>query len=126
MRAGEASKPSSRVFSASTSDKHIAAKAGAQRHQSDVDHGAGPETGAAGGIIAGAMAAPNAFEELSRFLDEIGKLSDEDREMIDLIVVYGLTNQEAADTLGMSLSTFRRRYRDACCRLGELLDQDRR
>lgn len=104
-------------------DKHNAKKADARWYQSDVKHGSEGQTLVPAGIVDGAEAPPDVFAAFSRFLDEIENIPAEDREMIDLVIVDGLTQQEAADTLGMSLSTFRRRYREACVRLGSILDR---
>ena len=68
------------------------------------------------------MPAPlDSFAAMSGFLDAVETLTDDDRELLDLRLVHGLTRQEAADHVGLSLATFKRRYADACDRLGEQL-----
>jgi RNA polymerase sigma-70 factor (ECF subfamily) len=102
-------------------DKLNAKKADARWYQSDVhpDHKGGPP--AHGNIADRAETRNDGFMQVSRLLDEIETISEDDREMIDLVIIDGLTRQEAADTMGLALATFNRRYRDACTRLGEKL-----
>ena len=102
-------------------DKLNAKKADARWYQSDVqaDHKGGPP--AHGNIADRAEARNDGFMLVSRLLDEIETISEDDREMIDLVIIDGLTRKEAADTMGLALATFNRRYRDACTRLGEKL-----
>jgi len=74
-------------------------------------------------VLAGMAAPIDSFAAMSQFLDAIETLTDDDREIIDLRLVHGLTRQEAADQLGITLATFKRRYADACDRLGEELGE---
>ena len=104
-------------------DKYLADKSHAQHHHTDM-----PSRHAAGHtpisrVLAEMPAPPDSFMAVSRFLDAIEVLAEDDREMLDLILVHGLTRQETADHLGLSLGTFKRRYADACDRLGEQLDE---
>lgn len=104
-------------------DRHRAAKRGKGKLLSDVQ--ADPQGGSpvVGGFLENAPARPDSFAEFSRYLDEIDTIPDEDREILDLIILHALTLQEAADRLEISLATFNRRYRDARLRLrGELSD----
>jgi DNA-directed RNA polymerase specialized sigma24 family protein len=75
-----------------------------------------------GGILDNTEARPDPFTEMSRYLDVVETLAEEHREVLDLILVNGLTRQEAADQLGMSLGTFKRRYADAVELLGKQLE----
>jgi len=49
-----------------------------------------------------------AWEELHRYIAE--DLTDEDRELWDLLYYQGLTRQRAADLLGVHLSTLKRKW----------------
>jgi RNA polymerase sigma factor (sigma-70 family) len=79
-----------------------------------------------GGVVDDAEAPRDTFAEVSRYLDEIGTIPADEREMLDLIVILGLTREEAAARLGLTLATFKRRYRKACHRLyRDMTDDDR-
>jgi RNA polymerase sigma factor (sigma-70 family) len=106
-------------------DKYLAEKSHAQHHHTDV-----PAALAEGGapidrVLADMAAPPDSFAAISGFLDVIETLTDDEREILDLRLVHGLTRQEAADHLGLTLATFKRRYSDACDRLGEALGEPR-
>lgn len=94
-----------------------------KHHVSDLPR-PGETSGEAGGLVDNAPARRDAFAEISRLLDEIETIPDADRELLDLIIINRLTFQEAADTVGLSLATFKRHYRKACERLGRTLLAD--
>jgi RNA polymerase sigma-70 factor (ECF subfamily) len=50
-------------------------------------------------------------------------LPDEEREVVNLLFYGGLTQQEAARVLGVSLRTVKRRWQSARCRLYEKLNE---
>jgi RNA polymerase sigma-70 factor (ECF subfamily) len=63
-------------------------------------------------------------ESLSRWEElhtQIANLEEDDRELFELLYYQGLTQNEAATLLGMSLTTFKRRWRWARVRLMTLL-----
>lgn len=68
--------------------------------------------------LRGAEAREDAFLQMEQFLEGIAILSDEEREIIRLIFINGLTRVEAARVMELSLSTFNRRYRQARLKLG--------
>lgn len=98
-------------------DKYLAQKSIASHHETDTPPIANDATRLANGRTANAVAAPDTFAEMSRLLDSVDKLTAADREMIDLVVFLGLTQQQAADHLGIALATFKRRYIEARLRL---------
>jgi RNA polymerase sigma-70 factor (ECF subfamily) len=59
--------------------------------------------------------------EARRILDAIDGLSVEEREVFDLIRIQGLTQPEAAEILGVSVMTVRRRLGRGVQRLTEVL-----
>lgn len=89
----------------------------------ETNSGPDPEGGppVAGKRLADAEA-PLPWEVLmSRYLDVVEGVDEADGEILDLVIVSGLTQREAADTLDMALATFKRHYRDARRRLAERL-----
>jgi len=107
-------------------EKHLAKKRQATRHETDYRPGPDGNLTDGGGRLDSLEARLDPFAELSRFLDEIETIPEHDREIFDLILVNGLTLEEAADAIDVSLATFKRHYRDARVRLGSMLqDQDR-
>lgn len=102
-------------------DRHAARKrlGSMQETNSSPDPEGGPPV--AGRKLADAEA-PLAWDALmSRYLDVVELVEEADRELLDLVIVNGLTQSEAADTLDMSLATFKRHYRFARLRLGRQL-----
>jgi RNA polymerase sigma-70 factor (ECF subfamily) len=59
--------------------------------------------------------------EARRILDAIDGLSVEEREVFDLIRIQGITQPEAAEILGISVMTVRRRLSRGVQRLTEVL-----
>jgi RNA polymerase sigma factor (sigma-70 family) len=53
----------------------------------------------------------------AQLLEGIKALTETDQEILTLMFVNGCTYEEAADTVGLPLSTFKRRYRDARLKL---------
>jgi RNA polymerase sigma factor (sigma-70 family) len=51
----------------------------------------------------------------------VERLSDEEREVIDLLWYQGLTQGEAAEVLGVSEKTINRRWMAARMRLGTIM-----
>lgn len=102
-------------------DKYLADKSPAQNHHTDMPRARAEGRAPIDRVLAGMPAPPDSFATISQFLDVMETLADEDREILDLILVHGLARQEAADHLGLTLGTFKRRYADACNRLGEQL-----
>jgi len=56
---------------------------------------------------------PHDLEGWTRFHEQVEKLTDEQREVFDLLWYEGLTQPEAATVLGVSLKTVKRRWQDA-------------
>ncbi len=59
--------------------------------------------------------------EARRILDAIDSLTEDEREVFDLIRIQGVTQSEAAEILGVSVMTVRRRLSRGVQRLTELL-----
>lgn len=102
-------------------DKYLADKSPAQRHHTDMPSALAQGQAPIDRVLADMAAPPDSFAAMSRFLDAVETLTDDDRELLDLRLVHGLTRQEAADHLGLTLATFKRRYSEASNRLGEAL-----
>lgn len=107
-------------------DKYLANKSPAHRHHTDMPSALADGQAPIDRVLADMAAPPDSFAAMSGFLDAIETLADDDRELLDLRLVHGLTQQEAADHLGLSLATFKRRYSRASDRLGEALGDPRR
>ena len=66
-------------------------------------------------------------EDLSRwtlFHEQCEQLPDEEKEVVNLVYYQGLTQEEAAKILGLSLRTLKRRWFQARMRLHEVLNED--
>jgi RNA polymerase sigma-70 factor (ECF subfamily) len=66
---------------------------------------------------------PDDLESWSAFHAQVGALPDEEREVVGLLFYEGLTQDEAAHVLGVSLRTVKRRWQSARCRLHEALNE---
>jgi RNA polymerase sigma factor (sigma-70 family) len=104
-------------------ERLFATKRHAAHHRSDV--GIDPHTGRqiVGKAINDAAAAEDPVARFERLLDEIECIPADDREILDLMFVHRLTVAEAAAVMKMTLATFKRRYRDAKCRVGKALEE---
>lgn len=107
-------------------DKYLANKSPARHHHTDAPAALAEGQAPIDRVLAGIAAPPDSFAAISEFLDAIETLTDDDRELLDLRLVHGLSRQEAADHLGLTLATFKRRYSAASDRLGEALGARRR
>jgi len=56
---------------------------------------------------------PGALLSLDRVLDELARENAEWCRIVELKYFLGLTNEEAAETMGMNVRTFQRRWQDA-------------
>lgn len=79
----------------------------------------------AGGSLAEKADEPEDLAAWSRFHAQIGKLPADELEVFDLVYYQGLTQEEAARVLGISLRTLKRRWQAARLRLHEELNRDR-
>jgi RNA polymerase sigma-70 factor (ECF subfamily) len=70
---------------------------------------------------AGSSNAPDALAAWSEFHECVEKLPAEQREVFDLLWYQELSQDEAADVLGVSVPTVKRRWRDAKMELIDLL-----
>jgi RNA polymerase sigma-70 factor (ECF subfamily) len=67
---------------------------------------------------------PAALAAWAEFHRQVDALPDEEREVFDLVWYQGLKHTEAADLLGVSARTVKRRWQAACLRLHEVLKGD--
>ncbi|HET6574115.1 MAG TPA: sigma-70 family RNA polymerase sigma factor [Fimbriiglobus sp.] len=65
---------------------------------------------------------PETLEAWTRFHEQVDRLPDEEREVVQLLWYEGLRQPEAAVVLGVSLATLKRRWQAARLRLSELLE----
>ena len=70
---------------------------------------------------AGEEEQPVSLEEWRCFHEWVGALPEEDREVFDLLWYQGLTQEQAASVLSVSLSTVKRRWQAARLRLGRAM-----
>jgi RNA polymerase sigma factor (sigma-70 family) len=64
---------------------------------------------------------PSDLAEWAEFHEQIDALPDEEREVFDLLLYQGLTQPDAADILGISLRSIKRRWQAARLRLRDAL-----
>lgn len=83
------------------------------------DHQAADEKG---GALHQVAEAPGNLAEWTEFHERVERLPEEDREVVDLLFYEGVSQEEAADLLGCSVRTIRRRWQDARFRLYEGLN----
>lgn len=74
-----------------------------------------------GGSIHSTPHEPRNLEQWSEFHSEVEKLPDEEREVFDLLWYDGLSQEEAAQALGISPRTLKRRWQSARLRLFEAM-----
>ncbi|GIW81766.1 MAG: hypothetical protein KatS3mg105_3573 [Gemmatales bacterium] len=67
---------------------------------------------------------PSSIAEWTEFHEIIDKLPEEDREMFNLLFYQGLSQEEAAAILGLSVRTVKRRWQQARLHLRERLRGD--
>jgi len=66
---------------------------------------------------------PTDLEGWSAFHRHMEALPDDEREIVNLLWYEGLTQEEAAHVLGVSLRTLKRRWHSARCRLYDALNE---
>lgn len=98
-------------------EHHQAAKRSGRLLETNTEHDPKGGPPMVGRKLAEAAARPDWDETMARYLDAIEGVSADDREMLDLVILNGLTQEEAAATIEMPLSTFKRHYGDARLRL---------
>jgi RNA polymerase sigma-70 factor (ECF subfamily) len=64
---------------------------------------------------------PSALAEWCELHEQVGKLPDDEREVVDLLYYQGLSQAEAAALLSLSVRTVQRRWQAAVLRLHEVL-----
>ncbi len=75
----------------------------------------------AGGSIDRGLGEPENLDDWSAFHETIERLDDEGREMFDLLFYEKLSQEDAAQVLGVSVRTVKRRWQEAKRRLAEAL-----
>ena len=76
-----------------------------------------------GGVLHGSAEEPEDLEMWTDFHESVEKLPDDLREVFNLVYYDGLMQEEAAEVLGVSLSTVKRRWQEARIRLYDELSQ---
>jgi RNA polymerase sigma-70 factor (ECF subfamily) len=95
----------------------------ADRHQGPHGMGANHHTDPTGGAVAGQPdvdEGPETVAEWAEFHRLIEQLPDEEREVFALLWYQGLTQEAAAELLGISLRTLKRRWQAARLTLARL------
>ena len=98
----------------------------ARHHLGPEGHGANHHTdgGETVGKALDATGAPHTLLDWTSFHEQVGLLPDEQREVFDLLWYEGLTQPDAAEVLGVSLATLKRRWQSARIALHEALQSD--
>lgn len=95
---------------------HFGPHGNAANHHTD-----GQPADEAGGSLYTISAEPHDIESWSEFHQQVENLSLPEQEVVNLIFYEGLTQEEAASLLGMSLRTFKRRWQAVKVKLSEVL-----
>ena len=87
----------------------------ARRYAGPQGLGANHQTDPSGGLLRQAAdeGEPSSAAEWNEFLERAERLPEEEREAFDLLWVQGLTQEEAAAVLGVSVRTVKRRWQSA-------------
>lgn len=64
---------------------------------------------------------PASLDAWTRFHEAVGALPDELRQVVDLVWYEGVSQPEAANVIGVSLATLKRRWAESRLRLGEVI-----
>ena len=75
----------------------------------------------AGGSLSRKADEPEDLSMWGEFHDRVGRLPDEQREVVNLLFYEGLTQEEASAILGISTRTLKRRWQEAKLQLHEEL-----
>lgn len=95
---------------------HFGAQGDAANHHTD--HQPSDDTG---GALARTATKPENLDHWEGFHAGVDRLPDEIREVVNLLYYEGLSQQEAADVLGVSVRTVKRRWQEAKLSLHEVL-----
>ena len=93
----------------------------AARHLGPEGHGANHHTDGSG-VLAGATGRaeePSSVAEWVDFHRQVERLPDEEREVFDLLWYQGLSQEAAAEAMGVSVRTLKRRWQSARLSLAE-------
>ena len=97
---------------------HLGPQGQATKHHTD-----GQPADEEGGSLHDKAEQPEDLEGWSAFHAQVEALPDEEKEVVGLLFYEGLTQQEAASVLGVSLRTVKRRWLSARCLLRQLLNE---
>jgi RNA polymerase sigma factor (sigma-70 family) len=70
-----------------------------------------------GGVLCTVPDEPDSLDDWTEFHERVERLQEEEREVVDLLFYEGMSQAEAAELLGCSIRTIRRRWADARFRL---------
>ncbi len=100
--------------------KHFGPRGMGRNHHTDHHPADDP-----GGTLAEASVEPVDLEEWTAFHEAVATLPDAEREVVDLLFYDGVSHDTAADMLGLSVRTVRRRWQEARVRLHKRLTDGR-
>lgn len=100
---------------------HFGPQGGGANHHTD-----GQPADDEGGKLHKEFEEPEDLAEWIEFHAQVGKLSSDEQEVVNLVFYKGLTHEEAAKTLGISPRTVKRRWQSAKVNLYEALKSDGR
>lgn len=75
----------------------------------------------AGGVLAQSAGQPDDLDRWAEFHAGVSRLSEEHREIVNLLFYEGLQQEDAASVLGISVRTLKRRWQETKLRLSEQL-----
>lgn len=97
---------------------HLGPHGGGANHHTD-----GVPADDEGGSLHDRAEQPEDLQGWSSFHAQVESLPGEEREIVGLLFYEGLTQEEAAHVLGVSLRTVKRRWQSARCRLRQQLNE---
>ncbi len=88
-------------------------------HQTD-----GTDSGGRLAQVAEASGHPESLEEWTAFHEAVGRLPDEERQVMELLWYRGLTHAQAAESLGLATKTIQRRWASARLMIRDAMNVD--
>lgn len=103
---------------------HLGPQGQGANHHTDGAAQGGEDRGRALDVQPGEMGEPASLERWTEFHEAVERLPEEERELFGLLWYEGLTQEEAASVLGLSLRTVKRRWQAARIKLAETMNNE--
>lgn len=100
---------------------HLGPQGHGANHHTDGAGKAADDQGGSLDIQPNGWGEPDSLESWTDFHNAVEKLPDEERELFGLLLYEGVTQEEAASILGVSLRTIKRRWQSARIKVAEMM-----